>query len=183
MSAPPATAPWDWVVALTFVTSFFAAFGNGANDVANSFATSVAARTLKMWHVGILAMIFEFIGAFALGARVTDTIRNGIIDASPFESSPAMFMLVLGCAELGNAAWLMSAMELSMPVSTTQTISGALVGAGIAAQTKVQWVRASGGVSQIAASWGIAPLISAALAAILFGTIKHRILARNEAFK
>lgn len=69
MPAPPATAPWDWIVALTFIFSFFAAFGNGANDVANSYASSVAARTLKMWHVGILAMFTEFIGAFALGGK------------------------------------------------------------------------------------------------------------------
>lgn len=94
-----------------------------------------------------------------------------------------MFMVVLACAELGNAVWPMSATKLSMPVSATQTITGALVGAGIAAQTYVRWRWASESVSQIAASWGIAPLISGALAALLFATIKHRILAREDAFK
>lgn len=180
MPAPAATAPWDWIVALTFITSFFAAFGNGANDVANSFATSVAARTLKMWQVGILAMIFEFIGAFALGSRVTATIKNGIIDPGPFFGSPAVFMLVMACAELANATWLMTATHLSMPVSTTQTIVGSLVGAGLAVETRVQWGWTSGSVSQIAASWVIAPAISAALAALLFGTIKHGILSRGD---
>ena len=76
--APPATARYDWILALTTITFFFSAFGNGANDVANAYATSVAARTLSMLQVGFLATITEFVGAVALGSRVTDTIKNGI---------------------------------------------------------------------------------------------------------
>lgn len=81
--APPATARYDWILALTTITFFFSAFGNGANDVANSYATSVAAKTLTMVQVGILATITEFVGAVALGSRVTDTIKNGISEYSP----------------------------------------------------------------------------------------------------
>lgn len=76
--APPATARYDWILAITTITFFFSAFGNGANDVANSYATSIAARTLTMLQVGFLATITEFVGAVALGSRVTDTIKNGI---------------------------------------------------------------------------------------------------------
>lgn len=80
--APPATAQYDWILALTTITFFFSAFGNGANDVANSYATSVAARTLSMLQVGFLSTITEFFGAAALGSRVTDTIKNGISEYS-----------------------------------------------------------------------------------------------------
>jgi len=75
--APPATARYQWILALTTITFLFSAFGNGANDVANAYATSVAARTLTMVQVGFLSVVTEFVGAVALGARVTDTIKNG----------------------------------------------------------------------------------------------------------
>lgn len=74
----PATARYDWILAITFIAYCFSAFGNGANDVANAYATSVAARTLSMVQVGFLSIITEFFGAVVLGERVTDTIKNGI---------------------------------------------------------------------------------------------------------
>jgi hypothetical protein len=75
MSAPPNTAPYDWILAITTIAFVFASAGNGANDVANSYATSVAAKTLTMPQAGVLAIITEFVGAVALGARVTSTIK------------------------------------------------------------------------------------------------------------
>lgn len=113
-----ALTQYDWILAL--ITIFFcaSAFGNGANDVANSYATSVAARTLTMPQVGILSMITEFIGAVALGKRVTDTIKNDIIDISRFEGRPGTLMLSMSCAEAGSASWLLIATRLGFPVST-----------------------------------------------------------------
>ena len=61
--APAATARYDWILAITFIAYFVSAFGNGANDVANSYATSVAARTLTMTQVGPLCIATEFVGA------------------------------------------------------------------------------------------------------------------------
>jgi sodium-dependent phosphate transporter len=89
----------------------------------------------------------------------------------------------MGCTEFGSAAWLMISTHYGFPVSTTQTVVGALVGAGIAAGAKVQWSWKKGSVSQIAASWAIAPLIAGGFAAILFGTIKFSILNRKDPFK
>ena len=139
MSAPPNTAPYDWILAITTIAFVFASAGNGANDVANSYATSVAARTLSMPQAGVLAIITEFVGAVALGARVTSTIKNGIITIDRFEGRPTVLMLAMGCAELGNAVWLMLATRLGMPVSTTQTIVGALCGVGFATQSAITW--------------------------------------------
>ncbi|WFD25452.1 hypothetical protein MNAN1_000412 [Malassezia nana] len=136
-------------------------FGNGANDVANSYATSVAARTLTMPVVGVLAAITEFVGAVALGSRVTDTIKSGIIDITRFEDNPATLLLGMACAEFGSALWLMIASTIGFPVSTTQTIVGALCGAGIASNASLKWAWQKGSISQTAASWGIAPAIAA----------------------
>lgn len=130
--APSVTARYDWILAITTIAFVFSAFGNGANDVANSYATSVAAQTLTMPQVGCLATITEFVGAVGLGARVTSTIKNGIITIDRFEGNPGTLMLAMGCAEVGSASWLMFATAMGMPVSTTQTVIGALVGVGFA---------------------------------------------------
>jgi len=181
--APAVTARYDWILAITAIAFIFSAFGNGANDVANSYATSVAARTLTMPQVGILSMCTEFIGAVALGSRVTSTIKNGIISIDRFEDRPGVLMLAMGCAEVGSATWLMVATGLGWPVSTTQTIVGALVGVGFATQASIRWEWASGSVSQIAASWAIAPAIAAAFSAIIFATLKFAILERQNSFE
>lgn len=136
-----------------------------------------------MPQVGVLATITEFVGAVALGARVTDTIKNGIITIDRFEGRPTVLMLAMGCAELGNAAWLMLATRFGMPVSTTQTIVGALCGVGFATQSAITWGWEDGSVSQVAASWAIAPLIAAGFAALIFGTVKFLVLERKESFK
>ena len=183
MAIPAATARYDWILAITSIAFVFSAFGNGANDVANSYATSVAARTLSMPQVGILSMITEFVGAVALGDRVTDTIKNGIITIDRFEGRPGTLMLAMGCAEVGSATWLMLATGCGWPVSTTQTIVGALIGVGFASRSSITWNWESGSVSQVAASWGIAPAIAAAFAACVFATLKFGVLERKEPFK
>lgn len=181
--ASPATARYDWVLAITTVAFACAAFGNGANDVANSYATSVAARTLTMAQAGILATFTEFIGAVALGSRVTDTIKNGIITIDRFEGRPGTLMLAMGCAEVGNASWLLLATRLGFPVSTTHTVVGSLVGVGFAAKSPITWAWKSGSVSQVAASWVIAPAIAAAFSALIFATVKYSVLDRQDSFK
>ncbi|KAK3215604.1 hypothetical protein GRF29_8g561905 [Pseudopithomyces chartarum] len=179
----PALLRYNWILALTTIAFIFSSASNGANDVANSYATSVAARTLKMWQAGILACITEFVGAVAMGSRVTSTIKSGIFGLSKFEQNPATFMLIMGCAEVGSATFLTIATFWGMPVSTTQTVVGALAGAGIAARTPLKWGWASGSLSQIAASWAIAPLIAAGFSATLFMTLKYSVLERKDPMK
>jgi len=174
---------YDWLLAIITIAFCFSAFGNGANDVANSYASSVAARTLTMLQVGFLSVITEFVGAVALGSRVTSTIKNGIISIDRFKGRPGVLMLAMTCAEVGSATWLMVATRLGFPVSTTQTVVGALIGVGFASEASVKWAWTPGSVSQVAASWAIAPLISGAVSAIIFGTIKHGILGRKEPLK
>lgn len=92
-----------------------------------------------MPQVGILAVVTDFVGAVALGSRVTGTIKNNIIDLSRFTRTPSVLILVMACAEFGNAFWLLIVTRLGFPIPTTQTVVGALVGAGIASQARVSW--------------------------------------------
>ncbi|KAK2738537.1 hypothetical protein FQN55_000518 [Onygenales sp. PD_40] len=176
-------AKYDWIIAIISIAFCASSFGNGANDVANSYATSVAARTLTMPQVGFIAMITEFVGAVALGSRVTKTIKNGIIDINRFNPSPGTLILGMGCAELGSAFWLNLATGLGFPVSTTQTVVGALIGVGFAAQSNIKWAWEDGSVSQVAASWAIAPAIAAAFSALIFGSVKYSVLERRDSLK
>ncbi|KAG9252700.1 phosphate transporter family protein [Emericellopsis atlantica] len=170
----PALPQYWWILAITTVAFCLSAFGNGANDVANAFATLVAARSLTMAQAGIVSVIAEFFGAVVLGSRVTDTIKNGIIGLDRFRSNPAALLVAMGSAEIASATWLLTATKLGFPVSTTHTIVGALVGAGIGEQSSITWEWKEGSVSQIAASWVISPLM--AVSAILFATLKYALL-------
>ncbi|KAL8996520.1 MAG: hypothetical protein Q9169_003987 [Polycauliona sp. 2 TL-2023] len=174
---------YSWILALITICFCVSAFMNGANDVANSYATSIAARTLNVPQAGILACITEFVGAVALGNRVTNTIKNGIISIDRFEGNPGSLMLAMASAEFGSATWLAIATSIGYPVSTTQTIVGALVGVGIASGATVTWEWDSGSVSQVAASWAIAPLLAGCFAALVFATIKFAVLERQNSFK
>lgn len=105
----------------------------GANDVANSFATSVASRSLTFKQAMLIATVMEFLGAMTVGARVTDTIRTKVISTKLFAEEPSVLMLGMVCAVVGSSVYLTIATRLSMPVSTTHSIMGGVIGVGIAA--------------------------------------------------
>ena len=85
-------SPYLWLVVVGAFGSFFAAFGIGANDVANAYATSVGSRALTIKQACVLAFIFEFLGAFLGGSSVSDTIRKKIADVECFADDPAQLM-------------------------------------------------------------------------------------------
>jgi sodium-dependent phosphate transporter len=176
----PRLPQYTWMLAAITVFFSISCFGNGANDVANSYANSVASRTLTMPQVGVLAMFTEFIGAVALGGRVTNTIKNGILQGSFFEDRPGALMVAMLSAELGSSIWLVVATKAGFPVSTTQTVIGAIIGAGIASGAPVRWGWRKNSFSQIAASWVVSPVIAAIIAATLFASMKFCILERKD---
>ncbi len=152
----------------------FMAWGIGANDVANAMATSVGSKALTLRNAVIIAAIFEFAGAFLAGGQVTATIRKGIIDAELLSGSPELLVYGMLAALLAAGIWLLVATQYGLPVSTTHSIVGAIVGfaaVGIGVEA-VKW----GKVGTIAASWVVSPVIAGALAYALFRSVQKLIL-------
>eukprot|EP00285_Hemiselmis_virescens_P005590 CAMPEP_0173377650 /NCGR_PEP_ID=MMETSP1356-20130122/909_1 /TAXON_ID=77927 ORGANISM="Hemiselmis virescens, Strain PCC157" /NCGR_SAMPLE_ID=MMETSP1356 /ASSEMBLY_ACC=CAM_ASM_000847 /LENGTH=672 /DNA_ID=CAMNT_0014330469 /DNA_START=27 /DNA_END=2045 /DNA_ORIENTATION=- len=160
------------------------AFGIGANDVANSFANAVAAKTVTYSQAVMIACVAEFVGCMALGKNVTDTIRKKIVNVDLFLNDPYMIMLGMSCTSIGSAVWVVGATFLGMPVSTTHATVGAVMGIGIAAfgQNGVIWGfdGSFAGFGGIVASWFISPIIAGILAAIIYLSVKFFILSQPD---
>lgn len=93
---------YDWLFAVGVIFFLLSLWGIGANDVANSYATSVSSKSLTMIQAGCLATVTEFVGAIALGQEVTSTIRSGIFSITPFENSPGVLLMAMVVAEIGK---------------------------------------------------------------------------------
>lgn len=167
---------FDYIFAIAVLFAFLDAFNIGANDVANSFSSSVSSRSLKYWQAMILAAIMEFLGAVLVGNRVSDTIRKKIIKTDTFENDETVLMLAMAFALVGSSIWLSIATSIGMPVSTTHSIIGAVIGVGIASKGADHVIWGWKGFAQIVASWFIAPLIAGGFASVIFLTVKFTIL-------
>src|SRR5690554_4390794 len=121
---------------------FFMAWGVGANDVANAMGTSVGSKALTIKQAILVAMVFEFLGAYLAGGEVTSTIRKGIIDPATMSANPELVVCGMLSALLAAGTWLMIASIKGWPVSTTHSIVGAIVGF------------AAVGISVDAVAWG-----------------------------
>ena len=145
---------------------FLMAWGIGANDVANAMGTSVGSKALTIKQAIIIAMIFEFAGAYLAGGEVTSTIRKGIIDVAYFIDQPELLVFGMTAALLAAGLWLIIASYFGWPVSTTHSIVGAIVGfsaVGVGVDS-VTWSKVVG----IIGSWIITPLISGIIAYFIF---------------
>ena len=171
---------YDYLLAFGIIFAFLDAFNIGANDVANSFATSVSSKSLTFKQAMCIAAVAEFLGALLLGSRVADTIRNKIITIGDFQEDPAVLMLGMVCALVGSSLWLTLATKNQMPVSTTHSIVGAVIGVGVATggASGVYW--GWGGVASIVASWLIAPAVAGGFAAIVFLITKFGVMRRSN---
>ena len=121
-----------WIVIVGGAFAFFAAAGIGSNDAANAFATSVGSKALTLKQAVVLAAIFETSGAVLMGSHVTNTIRKGIADYKCFEDDA--YLLMYGCmwVILAVGIWLFLASYLEMPVSTTHSCVGGMIGMALA---------------------------------------------------
>ena len=154
------------LVLVAAAVGFFMAYGIGANDVANAMGTSVGSKALTIKQAIIIAMIFEFAGAYLAGGEVTSTIRKGIIDSTPFIAIPELMILGMISALFAAGTWLLLASMLGWPVSTTHSIIGAIIGFALVAvgSEAIQW----GKVAGIVGSWVVTPAISGFIAYLIF---------------
>ena len=160
---------------------FFAAYGVGANDVANAMGTSVGSKVLTIKQAILIAAIFEFLGAFLAGGGVTQTIRKGVIDPALFDANLEILIYGMISALFAAGTWLLIASLRGWPVSTTHTIVGAIVGFGIYALgfDKINWSV----VGNIGLSWITSPLSSAIVAALFYYVCRELILKENTKYR
>jgi PiT family inorganic phosphate transporter len=165
------------VIAATF--AFLMAWGIGANDVSNAMGTSVGTKTLTIKQAIILAIIFEFLGAYFAGGEVVSTIKDNIIISSNISSDDIVIGML--SALLSAGVWLIVASYFSWPVSTTHTIIGSIIGFGLIScgVDSINWGMFSG----IVGSWVITPVIAGVIAFLLFSHISRFIFCRFHPLK
>lgn len=165
---------------LAAVFGFFMAWGVGANDVANAMGTSVGSRALTIRQAIIIAIVFEFCGAYLAGGEVTATIRGGIIDIDSLSGTPELLIYGMLASLLAAGTWLLVASLMGWPVSTTHSIVGALVGFGAVGISvdAVHWDQ----MTSIVASWVISPVMSGIIAFVLFMSVQRLILNTANPF-
>ncbi|KAL7620728.1 hypothetical protein AAE478_009726 [Parahypoxylon ruwenzoriense] len=166
---------YSYVFAIGTLFALLDAFNNGANDVANSWATSVSSRSISYRQAMIFGTIFEMLGAITVGARTADTIKNKIIPYEAFGNNAGVQMLAFTCALAAASSWVMWCTRHSAHVSSTYSLVSAVAGVGVATvgASQVQWGWNGGqGLGAIFAGLGMAPVISGGFAAIIFMLIK-----------
>ena len=167
----------SYVVIAAAVIGAYMALNIGANDVANNVGPAVGANALSIVGALIIAAIFESAGALIAGGDVVGTISKGIIDPAAV-GEPRIFIWAMFAALLSAAVWINLATWIGAPVSTTHSIVGGVVGAGIAAagMAAVNWPK----MGQIAASWVISPVLGGLIAALFLWFIKSQVSNKED---
>ena len=168
------------VLLVSIIVCAYLAWNIGANDVANAMGTSVGSRALTLKQAVIIAAIFEFAGAFFAGDAVTDTVRKGILSVD-FDTVTAGFandlMYAFIAAMMAAAVWLTVATRYGLPVSTTHSIIGGIIGVGLVMEVQygtslIDWEV----VEKVAISWVVSPLMGGLFAFFTFWVIRETIL-------
>ncbi|KAG9253996.1 putative sodium/phosphate symporter [Emericellopsis atlantica] len=177
---------FDYVFAIGTCFALLDAYNNGANDVANSWATSVSSRSISYRWAMLCALVFEFLGAVTVGARTASTIKDGIIPLTAFHGNAGVQMLAFTCALAGASSWVMFCSKNSVHVSSSYSLISAIAGVGVAVvgADQVQWGWNGGkGLGAIFAGLGMAPVISGGFGAIIFMMIKLGVHIRKSPVK
>jgi PiT family inorganic phosphate transporter len=176
------------LIGLSIVVCAYMAWNIGANDVANAMGTSVGSRALTLKQAVVIAAIFEFAGAFFAGDAVTDTVRKGIL-VVPFNDDGVVVDTLLSqdialgfiAAMMAAATWLTIATRMGLPVSTTHSIIGGIIGVGLVLEVKwemelIDWDK----VGQVVMSWVASPLMGALIAFFSYMIIKKTVLDNDD---
>ncbi len=163
-----------WVI-LAIAVGLYMAWNIGANDVANSMASAVGAKAITLKQAIFIAGILNFLGAVLVGGHVTETIRKGIVDPT---SIPDPTLVVYGAfsALLAASLWITLSTWKELPVSTTHSIVGGLLGFGLVAGGTISWTK----VGEVTAAWIISPIFGCLLAFIVFKILYHSILSSQD---
>jgi predicted phosphate transport protein (TIGR00153 family) len=172
------------VLILSLIVCAYMSWNIGANDVANAMGTSVGSKALTLKQAVIIAAVFEFCGAFFAGDAVTDTVRKGILVVD-FETVTDDFAndLMYGfiAAMMAAAIWLTTATRLGLPVSTTHSIIGGIIGVGLVLEVQhdtslINWEK----TQEVVMSWVASPLMGGLLAFGTFWIVRETILESSN---
>ncbi len=168
---------YDFVLIIGYVFGFYMAWNIGANDVANSMASAVGAKAITIRQAVFIAGVLNILGATLIGSHVTNTIRKGIVSTQVL-NDPHIALIGALSALLAAALWVSFATWKSLPVSTTHSIVGAMIGYGIMAGgfSVIHW----GKLGAVVASWIISPVFSLVIAFGMLKLIVWLILSRED---
>ncbi len=163
-----------------YIFGFYMSWNIGANDVANSMASAVGAGAITIRQAVFIAGILNIAGAVFIGSHVTKTIRKGIVSTDVL-TDPHLALIGALSALLAAALWVSFATWKSLPVSTTHSIVGAMIGFGIVAGgwSVINW----GKLGAVVASWIISPVFSMVISFVMFKIIVKFILSRKNTFE
>ncbi len=166
------------VLIIGYIFGFYMAWNIGANDVANSMASAVGAKAITIRQAILIASVLNVVGATFLGSHVTNTIRKGIVSTQVL-SDPHLALIGALAALLAAALWVSFATWKSLPVSTTHSIVGAMIGFGIMAGgfDVINWSK----LGAVVLSWVISPIFSLVIAFFLFKLIVRLVLSSDDA--
>ncbi|MDD3793840.1 MAG: inorganic phosphate transporter [Candidatus Gracilibacteria bacterium] len=162
---------------LATIFAIYMALNLGANDIANNMGPAVGSKALTIGGALLIAAIFEAAGALIAGGDVVDTIKSGIINKDMITDSKDFINIMLATI-LGAALWINVATFFKAPISTTNSIIGGLIGAGLASAgpSIVKWSK----IGEIASSWIISLIMGGIIAILIFISIRKTILKRDE---
>ena len=168
----------SFILIAAVLIGLYSAINIGANDVANSMATSVASGALTIKRAVFVAGVCNILGAVLVGSHVANTIRKGIIDPLQFSDRQDLFLFGMLAAVLGSALWVNIATYFKLPVSTTHSIIGGVVGFGLVSVgiAGIKWKV----VLFVVLSWIISPIFGGVIAFTIFSIIKKFILSSKE---
>ncbi len=166
------------IIILAAAFGFYMAWNIGANDVANAMGTSVGARSITFKQAIIIAAVFEFLGAILVGNHVSLTIAKGIVNPYDYSATPMVFAYGMLSTLFAAALWVNLATKLGMPVSTTHSIVGGVIGFGIVSRGfgSIEWTK----LITIVASWIVSPISGGIISFIIFIFISKFILANEK---
>jgi len=153
-------------------------WGVGANDLANVMSTTMGSKAITVRQAMIIAVIFEFAGAFLGGSGVTETMRDGIINSSQLSNQPLILVEGMLGVLMACTFWMNMASYLGVPVSITNALVGSMVGFGtvVLGTDAVHWDQ----VTHIAIGWITSPLIAGITAYGLFISIQQTIFVKSD---
>jgi sodium-dependent phosphate transporter len=180
---------YTWILVAGAINSFIDACGIGANDLANSFGTTYGSKVLTLAQIVGLASVFEFTGAMLLGAPVTNTLAGSISNVAYFKSQPYVLMYGMLSALAASSTWLYTATYLGLPVSTTHSIVGGIMGFSLVYKgvEGVVWNKTIpdfpyvAGFVPIVISWISSPIVTALISAGVYSLIKHFVVKSTHA--